>query len=163
MYTYLSIKNAVKEFFISYSFIFFIGLCISFDSFSQTASNTEVLSSIQGKWYNLSIRNDYLNGGYENGSTGDYEPIKINDDGTWSYYGKKRNLLIVPFTENDLKMWQMKSKFPKWKLIFEEFSNGDGIGYISEDAKGQPLYLVVKFKIYSPREGSSTWVQYRKN
>jgi|GEM_PF-705786 len=156
-------KNPLRHSLIPYIFIFVMFLITSFNSLSQSASNTQVLTSILGKWYNLSMRNDYLNGGYENGSTGDYEPIKINEDGTWSYYGKKRNLTIIPFTESDVKTWQMKSNYPKWKLIFQDFSNGEGIGYISEDGKGQPLYLVVKFKIYSPKEGTSTWIQYRKS
>jgi hypothetical protein len=57
----------------------------------------------------------------------------------------------------------MTKEIPKWKLIFHDFSNGDGVGYFTTDAIGNAVYVIVKFKIYSPREGYSIWTQYRKS
>ena len=129
----------------------------------QGGSNSTQLAKITGKWYNLVIRNEFKNGGIESGSTGDYEPIRINEDGTWSYYGKKGKISIVPFSPLDVLEWKMTKEIPKWKLIFQDFSNGDGVGYFTTDAIGNAVYVVVKFKIYSPREGYSIWTQYRKS
>ena|GEM_PF-1099417 len=129
----------------------------------QSGSSSTELAKITGKWYNLAIRNEFKNGGIESGSTGDYEPIRINLDGTWSYFGKKGKLSIVPFSTLDVLQWKMSKEIPKWKLIFHDFSNGDGVGYFTTDAIGNAVYVIVKFKIYSPREGYSIWTQYRKS
>ena len=129
----------------------------------QSGSNSTELAKITGKWYNLVIRNEFKNGGIESGSTGDYEPIRINLDGTWSYYGKRGKISIVPFSTLDVLEWKMTKEIPKWKLVFHDFSNGDGVGYFTTDAIGNAVYVIVKFKIYSPREGYSIWTQYRKS
>ena len=129
----------------------------------QGGTNNGQLTTITGKWYNLMMRNEFKNGGVESGTTGDYEPIKISGDGTWSYYGKRGKISIVPFTITDVLEWKMNKEIPKWKLIFQDFSNGDGVGYFTTDAVGNAVYVVVKFKIYSPREGYSIWTQYRKS
>lgn len=134
----------------------------SIQSQSFQTPPSKIITTIEGKWYNLSIRNEYLNGGIESGSTGDSEPIRINEDGTWSYYGKKRMLTVTPFTNLDAQQWNIKSNIPIWKITLQDFSNGDGNGYITTNEKGEPLYLVVKFKIYTPKEGHSIWIQYRK-
>lgn len=145
-------------------FFWLTSLIYPFNIQSQSfqTSTSKIITEIEGKWYNLSIRNEYLNGGYETGSTGDAEPIKINEDGTWTYYGKKRTLNIAPFTNLDAEQWNIKSNIPPWKITLQDFSNGDGNGYITTDEKGDPLYLVVKFKIYTPKEGYSIWIQYRR-
>lgn len=129
----------------------------------QGAGNGTELAKITGRWYNLMMRNEYKNGGFESGSTGDYEPIRILENGTWSYYSKKGKLTIEPFTVMDVVRWKMNKEIPKWKLIFHDFSNGDGEGYFTTDLLGNPVYVVVKFNIYSPKEGVCIWTQYRKS
>ncbi len=129
----------------------------------QAGGNNTQLAKITGKWYNLMMQNEFKNGGIESGSTGDYEPIRILENGTWSYYSKGGKLTIEPFTLADVGRWKMKKEIPQWKLIFHDFSNGDGEGYFTTDALGNPVYVVVKFRIYSPSEGVSIWTQYRKN
>lgn len=130
---------------------------------TQGGGNSVQLAKITGKWYNLMMRNEYKNGGVESGSTGDYEPIRILDNGTWSYYSKRGKLTIEPFTVRDILEWKMKKDIPQWKLTFHDFSNGDGEGYFTTDALGNAVYVVVKFKIYSPKEGYSLWTQYRRS
>lgn len=129
----------------------------------SSGTNKEQLVKIVGKWYNQVLRNDYKNGGYESGSTGDYEPVRINEDGTWLYYGKRGKLSITPFTTADALKWKMTKEIPKWKLTFHDFSNGDGEGYFTVDPAGNPIHVVIKFKIYEPREGYCTWTQYRRS
>ena len=131
--------------------------------FNTTSKSVSNKISIDGKWFNLVSRNDYPDGSFENGVTGDYEPIKIESDGTWSYYGKRRNYKLSDFTAKDAADWGMKSDLPKYKIILEDFSNGPGIGYIRLNPQtGEPERLVIQFKIYSPKEGTATWTQYRK-
>jgi hypothetical protein len=129
---------------------------------AQTA--TIDLQSLVGKWANLVSRNDYPDGSNESGVTGDYEPVKIYEDSTWSYYSKRGKIRFEPFTKEDAITFGFQlDQTPNVKIILSDFSNGDGVGYVGyNEQTGIPERLIIRFKIYYPREGWATWTQYKK-
>jgi len=123
------------------------------------------IEALAGKWANLMSRNDYPDGSYESGVTGDYEPVKLYSDTTWSYYSKRGKMRFEPFTKEDSRLFNIESgKEPPFKVILEDFSNGNGVGYFTfNEATGIPERLIIRFNIYYPKEGYATWTQYKKD